>query len=365
MISTYFRLKMKRWFLEKSFAFTHTLLGHGQPVSKLFFVYVFILSAAALLLVQSIRGVFTNPHGYKNAARLAEMHDERRTFSLDHTILMLEIDKPNRTFLYNTAATPSCNRSLTLVTAYYDIGRTQRPTETYLTWMKKTLELNAPFVIFTQQKFKSQIEAIIPRNRPVAIIVLEFRDLPYHRDVAGVTKIINSSVYKKKMAAPSRIECTNPLYNVVQYSKLTFLHLASDKNTFGSVQFVWMDAGASRFFGKFDVTRPLSGRKLSTRAFTMVMERRIELMFTSVGYDKLVWNSANYVRGTMMGGGARVGLRRLAFDLWLEWLLMLKNRAVNNEQIALHLLYTRKPELFEPYSFFSIADWENFLFFLV
>jgi hypothetical protein len=253
--------------------------------------------------------------------------------------------------------------ALTVVTAYYDIGRTERPTRTYLSWMRETLSLNSQFIIFTQEAFKLQVYDLLPVDRPCMVVILELDELPYYKHIDVMKKILNSKNYQLKMTAPDRIECLNPRYNIVQYSKFTFLEVSARLNPFKSKNFMWIDAGASRFFGKFKTNRPLLGHQINPTGFVMVMERRITRFFSHSSYEKIVWSSANYVRGTMMGG-SRESIRRVAFEVDREWLIMIDNEAINNEQIALHLVYIRNKDLFSVFDFFSIANWERFLDFL-
>jgi hypothetical protein len=215
-------------------------------------------------------------------------------------------------------------------------------------------------VIFTQAKFKTLVEEILPFDRPSLVVILELEELPYYKHLDVVKEILEKSSYRAKMPAPSRIECTNPLYNVVQYSKFTFLVMAAEINSFKSRKFVWIDAGASRFFENFNTERPLTGNAMSSNGLVMVMERRVARFFAPSAYAQIAWSSANYVRGGMMGGSGE-SVRRVGYEVAREWMLMIQNEAINNEQIALHLVQLRRKDLFAVFDFFSTANWEKFL----
>jgi hypothetical protein len=157
----------------------------------------------------------------------------------------------------------------TILSAYFDISRNGRPNEQYFNWIKKTLKLNAPFIFFTQAKLRNIIETIFSElqinQKRFTIITIEKEELEYYKDIETLKNILSSSKYKEKIAYPYRIECTNPLYSIVIYSKLTLLVNGAQLNPFNSMKFVWMDAGISRFFKDFDLRQSITGKLLYIR----------------------------------------------------------------------------------------------------
>ena len=76
---------------------------------------------------------------------------------------------------------PLTNHSITIVSAFFDISRMDRSKEIYFDWIRKTIKINAPFVFFTQAKYKNEIEKIFEtkQNNAFKIIAIELEDLEY------------------------------------------------------------------------------------------------------------------------------------------------------------------------------------------
>jgi hypothetical protein len=241
--------------------------------------------------------------------------------------------------------------NLTLVSAYFDIYRSERPKENYFSWLKKTFELNAPFVFFVEKKFQEEIIELIPINKQVTLITIEIEDLPYFADFDVINSILNSTEYKSKMRKYlNNIECINPLYSITIFSKSHFLKTAVDLNSFNSSKFVWVDAGISRFIGNFDVNRPILGRKLPSEKFTFILQTRAfkDRDFVEKNYKNVAWNIKNFNKAGFMGGGA-VAIRNYSLELKKTWINLLNMGIVNNEQTAVILMYFEKPHLFNPW----------------
>jgi hypothetical protein len=67
------------------------------------------------------------------------------------------------------------------------------------------------------------------------------------------------------------------LYVLVQFAKFALLEIALKLNTFKSNRYLWMDAGASRFFGDFDLKKPLTGRKVPEGQFLVKVDALAEI----------------------------------------------------------------------------------------
>jgi hypothetical protein len=259
----------------------------------------------------------------------------------------------------------SIQDNLTIVSAFYDINRVGRPNSEYFKWLRTTFQLNNPFIFFTQAKYKNDILELIPPNRPVLIVILELEHTPYYKDIDRVKQIISIEQYRSRVQHPNRIECTNPSYVLVQFAKFALLEIALKLDTFKSNRYLWMDAGASRFFGDFDLKKPLTGRNIPEGQFLVNLESRAygDQMFSSKNRD-LIWTSSNFIRGTMMGG-ASSSIGPISKEMGVEWEMMLNASVVNNEQILLNLLLFRRRELFYLYDKHGTAVWNEFLRFLL
>ena len=119
----------------------------------------------------------------------------------------------------------------TLVTALYDIKRNTidksphslKTLDQYYTCFKKTLQINAPMVIYTEDITYQFIIDNRPKHYPTKIIIQPLEDIPYYKYRNQIKDILDSEDYKIKITDPQRIECLLPEYNIIQYSKFEWL----------------------------------------------------------------------------------------------------------------------------------------------
>jgi len=240
---------------------------------------------------------------------------------------------------------------LTLISSYFNISRSYRPKETYLKWVESTIRLNAPFIFFTQPQYKAEIERIFmtsKQNHKFKIITIELEELAYYNDLQRVEEILASDEYKAKISNPERIECTNPMYSIVIYSKMSLLLKSAELNPFNSTKFIWVDAGISRFYGGFNLKRKLSGKTLSPSSFFIACEKRAfdDVDFRNRNETGFIWSARNYFLAGIMGGTYDTILK-VTNELRKKWTYLLEEkRAVNNEQHALMLVYFDWPNMF-------------------
>jgi hypothetical protein len=241
----------------------------------------------------------------------------------------------------------------TLVTAFFDIQRSQkgdgRTVDEYLSWIKKTLQLNCNLYVFTEAKFETFFREHRPVHYPMKLVIIEFKDLYFYKYHDQMLSIINDADYKARIQHPGRIECTMPEYNIIQYSKFDCLNRAIDENIFNSTSFFWIDAGASRFFEDVDISKPYPGEQcldfLVKRPDVFIIQSRHDLTTFPID-DEFIWKSDNLLCGTLFGGGANV-LKTVYCELVgiFENQMLAKNN-VNNEQLALAMLWSKHPDLF-------------------
>jgi len=237
---------------------------------------------------------------------------------------------------------------MTIASAYFDISRKGRPKKLYFEWIKQTIKLNAPFVFFTQAKFKNKIEKIFnfEQKKNFKIITIELNELDYYEDISIVKDILESKDYKGKIDNPNRIECTLPLYSIVQHAKLTLLLKSAKLNLFDSSKFIWMDAGISRFFKNFDLKQKLTGNLIANNSFFISTHNgAFDDMDFKLKNEEIIWAHKNFFIGGIMGGSYQ-SILNMSIELKNKWKYILSKRVVNNEQIVLMLVYFKKPYLF-------------------
>lgn len=241
----------------------------------------------------------------------------------------------------------------TFVTAFFDIQRSRkgdgRTVDEYLAWIKKTIQLNCNLYVFTEAKFEAFFREHRPVEYPMKIVVIEFADLYFYKYYDKMLEIINDENYKSRIQHPGRIECIMPEYNIIQYSKFDCLNRAIDENAFGSSAFFWIDAGASRFFSDVDISKPYPGEQcldfLSKRPDVFIIQSRPDLATFPID-NEFIWKSDNLLSGGLFGSSASVIKTVYCEIVGIFENQMLAKGNVNNEQLALALLWSKHRELF-------------------
>ncbi len=240
----------------------------------------------------------------------------------------------------------------TIITALYDINREKsgdgRTIDEYMIWLKKTLNLNAYFVVFIQDTLMSYLENIKPyiKNKNITVVVTKLEDIPYYKYKQSMDDILSSDTYLSSVVAPTRIECKLSLYNIIQYSKLEWLNQVIHANPYKSEYFFWMDAGCSRFFENDDIniSWPNENKLLSNK---IVIQGRNDL-YSYNNWNNLHLDAVNLLCGTCFGGH-KDNMMWLASKIKDIFEHLLSINIVNNEQIALALIWKNNPEKFDVY----------------
>jgi Bacterial protein of unknown function (HtrL_YibB) len=242
---------------------------------------------------------------------------------------------------------------VTIVTAFFDIGREHRgdgrSVEEYKEWLKLTLQLNCKIYIVTEEKFRDFFMEHRPAHYATSLKIIDFKDSYYYKYRDAMKTILDDPVYQSKIADPNRVECLLPEYNIIQYSKFHYLQMAIEENPFQSSSFFWMDAGCSRFFMDVNVSvpypSPVIHEFLKQNPDKFVIQKRHDLEYYPID-DEFVWKSANLLSGGMFGGGKDMVLKiaELVETVFLEKMLAKKN--VNNEQLALAMVWKEYPDYF-------------------
>jgi hypothetical protein len=243
----------------------------------------------------------------------------------------------------------------TLVTAFFDINRDTRgdgrTIDEYLKWIRKTLQLNCNLFIVTEAKFRHFFE----ENRPIqyksqtVIKIVDFSESHYYKYYEQIQQILQSNDYLAKVKHPDRVECKLPEYNIIQYSKFHYLQMAIDQNPFQTDHFLWIDAGISRFFMDVDLSNrypsPNGQKILDNIAGQFIIQKRQDL-FSYPLTDDFVWDSANLLCGTMFGGTSVVVLKMAYLVEQVFINKMIRRSAMNNEQLAIALVWKDNKEIF-------------------
>ena len=242
------------------------------------------------------------------------------------------------------------NLKVTCITALYDINRERKDGRTitdYLKWLEKTIQLNVNVVIYVQNELYEDVKKICDmysNSNPDRIIIKPTRleEVPYYKYINQIEDILNNSEYKSKIKDPNRIECHLPLYNIIQYSKCEWIrNVIYEYNKDLNNIYFWIDAGCSRFFNNSDISKPFPNIKSITEQINI--QGRYDL--NSYNFNSYEYDSANLVCGTLFGGSSK-SMLWLADNLHSKFIELLNKGIVNNEQIAIALLWKQFPEKF-------------------
>lgn len=250
-------------------------------------------------------------------------------------------------------------KEVTIVTSLFNIereGMDGRSWEEYLKWFEKTLELKCSMVVFTTEDLIPFIEER-RISIPTEIITHTLEEIPYYHLKDKLDTIVNSDEYKEKISDSNRIECNHSIYSIIQYSKFKWLERAIEENPFNSKFFFWLDAGGSRFFEDYNLTKeyPSSNaiEALEEMGDKFLIQMNMEYYEDLVNADALsedyLLDNRSYILGSLFGG-TEEAINKVSFDI--ENILthkMIENEFVNNEQIALGYLVKQNPDDYEIY----------------
>jgi hypothetical protein len=229
-----------------------------------------------------------------------------------------------------------------MVTAFFDIQRDTkgdgRTVHEYMQWMEKTLQLNCNLFIVTETKF---VPFVKEKNPRAYILEDTLENASYYKYLPRMKEILESDDYKQRIAHPQRVECVLPEYNVIQYSKFGWLEQAIRLNPFQTDTFYWMDAGISRFFGNIDITLPYP-RHIHTDQF--IIQPRQDIWTYPID-DSFLWKADNLFKGGMFGGKAKI-VTDIGKKVEEVFQTMLSHEQMNNEQLAIALVWKKYPEMF-------------------
>tara|TARA_Y100000593_G_C4298722_1_gene332163 strand:+ start:1330 stop:2163 length:834 start_codon:yes stop_codon:yes gene_type:complete len=240
------------------------------------------------------------------------------------------------------------NNKVTIVTSLQNMEREKydgRKWDDYLTWFRKTLQVNAPMVVFVDE---TMVDFVVSarEDKQTKIETQNLEDIPYYFVKDKIQSILDDDSYSSKMPDSHRIECQSSLYNCIQYSKFKWMLKAAEDNPFCSDHFVWMDAGLSRFFDDLDLSKPYPGpmgldilEKNKDSAIIQCFAMPYKDLFSAkILTEEYFWDNRSYIMGGMFAGNMNA-IKKL--DALTEEILinkMIGSNVVNNEQIALGFL---------------------------
>jgi len=282
----------------------------------------------------------------------------------EEEVLNPDITECNRDYDWRTNNKPLVHQfkenymksGLTLVTSLYNLSGVTREDdrnwEDYIKWFKQTLSINCNFIIFTEPEVIPHIKKV-RKDTDTLIIESSLNTIPYYYLLDKIQSILDSDFYKSNMKDINRVECKDAIYSVIQYSKFKWLREAAEINPFDTDYFFWIDAGVSRFLEPQDYKS--SFPSLDTIEQLNTIDDTLVIQYNSDYYEDLTkarilpktyfWDNRSFVCGSMFGGN-ETAITTVENEIDTIMNLMIKNKFVNNEQIALGYLTKIREDLF-------------------
>jgi hypothetical protein len=147
--------------------------------------------------------------------------------------------------------------SVTLVSCLFWLARTKwqhsgfPPNyDRYSSWSENFLSLDANIVIFTDDHYYEVVKERRLKYDPdlskTKIIVKKVVELDFYKKYFFKMSVLMASPAFKKIKHGDCADNMYPLYNVVQYNKISLIKEVRDANPFNSTHFMWMDCGSCR-----------------------------------------------------------------------------------------------------------------------
>ena len=227
--------------------------------------------------------------------------------------------------------------TITIVTAVFDVNFGDGQ------WIQKMLQLNCNLYVITEEKHKDFLLQNRPQQFPMEMKVIDFKDSHYYKYYDRIKEIIESDYYKNKIENPTRIECTSPEYNILQYSKYNYMNMAAQANPFQSIMFFWLGSSSteyldnmalsSQFPSKIGINRVKSQKKIFFTQDNNLYKYNID--------GEFIWESDKLLYNEIFGGDIEV-LQIIAEKMESIFVEdMLNNNNVNDESVALALVWNK------------------------
>ena len=241
------------------------------------------------------------------------------------------------------------NRAVTVVTGLYNINRETngdgRKIADYITWLKKTMRLNVPMVIYCEQSTYEQIKNERSDYEHTKFIIIEKKDIEYFQYEDKVNEIVKNPDYLRKMRGTDRLEVKLPIYNLLIMNKIVWMSDVAKENYFNSNMFMWVDAGCSRFFENYDLNLKKQWpnlSKLNPEKFNIQIKQSL---FQNLHLNDIMYHNDHFTTATIFSGKKEI-IDRIKLESQLIFKEMLENNCINNEQIVFAMIFKKYPELF-------------------
>jgi protein YibB len=257
--------------------------------------------------------------------------------------------------------TLNSNNDITIVTAFFDIGRGNLPqtkhgrvlphyqhrsVDQYFDFFKKQAVLDNEMIIYTTKDFAERIYNIrkdAGHEFKTKVVVLESYMPNGLEDIkTKVSAIMDSPDYYNKVVNPQLIEYWHADYVLVNIFKSLYVCHAIANDYITSPVTAWIDFGYCRT----DTTVPPSKKWTYNFDPEKIHFFNIKEIDEERPIDDIIYTGDVYIQGCHMVAGTKKW--ELVKDLVLGSLnILLKNNLIDDDQTLLLMSYMTKPEEFE------------------
>lgn len=206
------------------------------------------------------------------------------------------------------------NESISIVTAFFDIGRgelpqdkgypifTHRTTETYFEYFSNLAELENEMIIFTSEEYKNKILKI-RKEKPTKIIVIDLNK-KFHRQLKKIKEVLENEEFRKKINKDMllNIEYWSPEYILVTNLKTFFVNYAIRKKLVSNNILSWIDFGYVRDIGTLNNVKNWYYPFDKDKIHFFTIKKNYPLKKIEDVYD-IIFNNKVFIIGGAVAGG--------------------------------------------------------------
>ena len=241
------------------------------------------------------------------------------------------------------------DNKVTVITGLYNINRESngdgRKFDDYVDWLKKTMRLNVPMVIYCERGTYEKIKDERHDYESTKFIIIEKKDIEYFKYEDKVNEIVKNEDYLGKIMGGHRLEVKLPIYNLLIMNKILWVNEVAEKNYFDSKYFMWVDAGCSRFFEDYDLNlkKPWPNvEKLNEDKFNIQVKQTLMNNLTPL---QMMYHQDHFTTATIFPGTRQI-IGRIKYESKVIFDEMIKNNCINNEQIVFAMIFKKYPQMF-------------------
>jgi protein YibB len=242
---------------------------------------------------------------------------------------------------------------ITIVTAFYDIGRgdwtpdkglphyLQRTTETYIERFSYLAQMENEMIVFSTADIIEKLKPL-RGDRPTKFIDFDFKE-HYAKLIEEVATLQRNENFQNMIHPSQRAnpEYWNPHYVVVNFLKSVFVNLAI-KNNFASNELVsWLDFGYCRSEDKIPASK-----KWSYDFDVNKMHLFNYKEYDNKGIQDIISTNDVYILGAKIVGG-KTAWPRFEAHMKASITLLGSNGLIDDDQTLMLIASVKEPELFE------------------